>query len=92
MSGLATCDDKYPIHEWDRLLPRKSWQYHGTECWYIGPAHGHYRCLKCYLPITTTEVVSENVKLLPAKIPIPQANLDDYTRSSIQELIHLLHN
>ena len=142
LSGLATCDDNYPIHEWDRLLPqceltlnllqnlrinsklsswallngnhdfnkvqlappetkvvihnkpgqRKSWQYHGTEGWYIGPAHEHYRCLTCYLPITRTKVVSNTVRLLPARIPIPQVDLDDYIRASIQELVHLLHN
>ena len=69
-----------------------SWQYHGTEGWYIGPAHDHYRCLTCYLPLTRTEIVSDTVRFLPTNIPIPEANIDDYIRASIQELIHLLTN
>ena len=27
---------------------RGSWDYHGSEGWYIGPSLEHYRCLKCY--------------------------------------------
>ena len=142
LSGLVTCDENNPIHEWDRILPqceltlnllrnsrinpklsswallngnhdfnkvplappgtkviihnkpkkRTSWQYHGTEGWYIGPAHDHYRCLTCYLPLTRTEIVSDTVRFLPTNIPIPEANIDDYIWSSIQELTHLLTN
>ena len=40
----------------------KSWQYHGTEGWYARPAHDHYWCLTCYLPIIRTVVVSDTVQ------------------------------
>ena len=141
LSGLATCDEDYQIHEWDRILPQceltlnllrnsqintkisswviihghhnfnkvpflaplgteilvhnkpqqqHSWQNHGTNGWYIGPAFEHYRCLHCYLPITRTEVINDTVKLTPKHIPIPESDLETYVRASIQELIYLL--
>ena len=140
LSGLATCDPDYPIHEWDRLLDqceltlnllrnsqinpklsswailngphdfnkvplappgtkvlvhskpvqRKSWQFHGTEGWYIGPAFNHYRCLQCYLPHTRTEIYSDTIRFIPRLIPIPEASTDDSLISAIQELIALL--
>ena len=142
LSGLATCNKSFPIHEWDPLLlqceltlnllrnsrinpklsswailngmhnfnkvplaplrtrivvhnkpgQRNSWQYHSTEDWYIGPAINLYRCLKCYLPITRTEIISDTVHLLLERIPIPEVNIDNYLRASIQELIQLLTN
>ena len=42
-----------------------SWQFHGTEGWYIGPTSDQYRCLKCYLPIPRTEIMSDTIHLLP---------------------------
>ena len=55
-----------------------SWDYHGTEGWYIEPTFDHYRCLKCYLPLIRTEIVSNTVRLIPKHIPIPKTNVEDY--------------
>ena len=71
---------------------RPSRALESTEGWYIGPAFDHYQCLKCYLPITRTEIISDTVRLLPTRMAIPEANIEDYIRASIQELILLMSN
>ena len=69
---------------------RQSWGFHGRMGWYIGPATSHYRCVRCYIPSTRTEVISDTVKFIPQNIPIPAANIDEHIRSSFNELITLL--
>ena len=46
--------------------------------------------MKCYLPLTRTEIISDTVRLIPKHIPIPEVDADDYLRTGVQELIHLL--
>ena len=81
---------KILVHK--KLQDRVSWQFHGTKGWYIGPALQHYRCLKCYLPITQTEIISDTVHLIPKHIPIPESNIDNHLRAGINKLIYLLKN
>ena len=138
---MATCDPKYPIREWDRLLEqaeltlnllrnsrvnpslsswaylfgnhdfnkvplvppgtkvilhsrpndRASWDFHGIDGWYIGPAPHHYRCVKCYVPKTHSERITDTVTLLPHTIPIPKTSLDDHIRATSDNLISLLY-
>ena len=140
LSGLASCDKKFPIQEWDRLLnqceitlnlfrnsrinpklsawaaiqevfdfnkspmappgtqilihskpdKRSSWAYHGQPGWYVGPAPEHYRCVTCYLPKTHKEIISDTVKFIPNQVPIPNANIDDQIRNSLQTLTNML--
>ena len=140
LSGLATCDGDFPIHEWDRLLPqaeitlnllrcaranpklsayaylfgnydynahpmvppgtkvvvhqkpekRMSWEYHGKIGWYIGPAEKHYRFVKCYVPITHTEIITDTVQFIPEHVPIPISTKADFLRQSVGDIIQLL--
>ena len=69
---------------------RASWAFHGQEGWYIGPTTEHYRCVRCYLPRTYTEVVSDTVKFIPQHIPIPAAHIDDHIRNSLEILTNIL--
>ena len=71
---------------------RTSWAYHGQQEFYVGPSKEHYRCLRCYLPKTHTEIISDTVKFLPRFIPIPHASIDDHIRNSLQDLLLLLTN
>ena len=66
---------KIVIH--NKPTQQKSWQFHGTEGWYIGPAFEHYRCLQCYLPVTRMEIISDTVRLIPSYVPILGAKLDN---------------
>ena len=140
LSGLATCNSKFPIDEWDRLLPqaqmtlnmlratrinpklssytylhgnfdfnatpiappgtkviihkkvddRLSWEYHGKMAWYIGPAMSHYRCVKCYVPSTNTEIIADTVQFIPEHVPIPIATTESFLRQAVADIVTLL--
>ena len=80
---LAPPGIKIIVH--NKPSQRHSLQYDGTEGWCIGPAFKHYKCLKCYLPITRTEIISDTVKLMPTRLATPETDIDDYIRALIQE-------
>ena len=71
-------------------LNRPSWGFHGRMGWYIAPATSHYRCVRCYIPTTRTEVIFDTVKFIPRYIPIPAANIDEHIRQSFNNLLDLL--
>ena len=71
---------------------RASWAYHGQSGWYIGPAPEHYRCVKCYMPTTYREIVTDIIKFIPTNIPIPEVSIDDHIRNTLEELTTLLKN
>lgn len=71
---------------------RKSWDYHGVDGWYIGPAEHHYRCVKCYVPKTHAERITDTIAVIPRNIPIPKATLDEHVRATSENLISLLAN
>lgn len=70
---------------------RASWDYHGESGWYIAPALDHYRCLKCYVPKIRKVRISDTVQIIPNTVPIPTTNIDDHTRKTLNDLVHLLH-
>ena len=70
---------------------RPSWAFYGHMGWYIGPAPSHYRCVKCFVPQTRSEIISDRVKFIPHHIPIPSANIDEHICHSFNVLIFLLN-
>ena len=46
---------------------RASWEFHGKVGWYIGPAHNHYRCFKCWMPDSGKVIFTNTVKFIPKK-------------------------
>ena len=142
IAGLASVDPKFPVAEWDRLLPqailtlnllrtarinknlsahaylfgefnfqatplappgtkvlihtkpsnRKSWGPHGIEGWYIGPAPHHYRCVKCFIPDTRSEVITDTVTFFPQYVPFPTVSMTDFLQQTASDIIHLLKN
>ena len=87
---LAPPGTKVIVH--DKPGQRGSWDYHGQDGFYIGPAPSHYRCLKTFIPKTRAERISDTVTLLPHKVPIPNPSLKDHIISTSEQLIHLLTN
>ena len=71
---------------------RKSWEYHGKEGWYIEPVFHHYRCINIYMPDTHSTCHTDTARLIPDKIPIPMASIDDHLRVTSEHLIQLLTN
>ena len=69
-----------------------SWEYHGKEGWYIGPAFEHYRCIKVFMPETHSTRYSDTVRFIPEKVPIPLASVDEHLRATTEHLIDILLN
>ena len=87
---LAPPGSKILVHT--KPSQRASWAFHGVQGWYVGPAPDHYRCVKCYIPTTRSEIISDTIKFIPEYVPIPTANIDDYIKSAMDQVIVLLIN
>ena len=70
---------------------RKSWAFHGEKGWYVGPAPMHYRCVRCYIPKTNKERITDTVKFIPNCILIPNATIETQLSRTADDLIHLLN-
>ena len=71
---------------------RPSWSFYAEDCFYIGPAWKHYRCVRVFIPKTHAERTTDTLTLMEAKIPIPLSSIDDHIKSTTEQLIHLLLN
>ena len=69
---------------------RKSWVFHGEPGYYVGPSPQHYRCVRCFIPKTQSERISDTVQFIPNVIPIPNATLEEHLRKTTDDLVHLL--
>jgi hypothetical protein len=85
---LAPPGTKVMIHQ--KPEQRASWDPNSKLGWYIGPTMNHYRCLKCYLPQTKTEIDTDTISFIPHTIPIPETNIEDFIRQSISDIATLL--
>lgn len=52
--------------------------YHATEGFYVGPSMHHYRCMRCYLPQTRTEIDCDTLEFIPTSVPIPKTTTESY--------------
>ena len=70
--------------------PRLSWGYRGKQAWYVGPAHNHYQCFRCYVPETNQEVVVDTLTFIPQKIPLPTYDINMQLQDSIDKTVTIL--
>ena len=82
---MAPPGSKILIHQ--KPANRASWAFHGIQGWYIGPTLQHYRCVRCYVPSTRSEVISDTIKFIPDYIPIPSATIEDYIKAAMEQTI-----
>ena len=85
---LAPPGTKVLVHK--KTMNRTSWGPHGVKGWYMGPAMSHYRCIKCFLPETRTEVITDTVTFFPSNIPFPKVNTEDFLKQAATDILHLL--
>ena len=85
---LAPPGTKILIHE--KPDQRKSWDTHGLEGWYIGPALEHYRCVTAYIPETFSERVCDTVEFFPHSIPLPATSDADYLKQAAADILAIL--
>ena len=63
------------MHE--KSKQRGSWDIHGEDGWYIGPALQHYRCYHCYCTISNSPRIADTVELFPTVVGLPHPSLVD---------------
>jgi hypothetical protein len=71
---------------------RRTWEPHGKDGWYIGPALEHCRCYTVYITKTRGERVVETVDFFPENFKLPFPSAQDLATKAAAELTHaLLH-
>ena len=65
---LAPPRTKVVLH--DKPSQQLSWDPHGTEGWYLGPALEHYICYRVVFNKKKDERFTDTLKFFPQKVPI----------------------
>ena len=78
---------KMVIHE--KPSQRGSLDPLGIVGFYIGPAMMHYRSVKCCIPSTRAERVTDTITFLPHKTPVPQVSPAELIRHALEKIIKL---
>ena len=86
---LAPQGTKVIIH--NKSGTRMSWEYRGKQAWYVGPAHNHYCCFRCYVPETNQELVVDTLTFIPNKTPLPTYEINMELQHSVNKIINLLN-
>jgi hypothetical protein len=60
---LAPPGTKIVIHE--KPNQRRTWDPHGIDGWYLGPATDHYQCYRVFVNKTRGERITDTVKFPP---------------------------
>ena len=76
---------KIAIHK--KSSQRSSWSYHATEGFYVGPSMHHYRCMRCYLPQTRTEIDSDTLEFIPTSVPVPKTTTESYLNQAVSDIL-----
>jgi hypothetical protein len=85
---LAPPGTKILIHE--KPNQRRSWDPHGVEGWYLGPATYHYRCYRVYVNQTRAERITDTVEFVPQAIEMPFPTPTEIAIEATKALIHTL--
>ena len=87
---LAPPGSKILVHT--KPSNRASWAFHGVQGWHVGPSLQHYRCVKCFIPATRSEIISDTIKFIPEYIPIPTASVEDHIKAALEHVVKILKN
>ena len=87
---MAPPGTKIIIHE--KPTQRRSWDPHGTDGWYLGPALDHYRCYRVFTNKTKAERTTDTVEFFPQQTPVPYLSPTDVAIKATRELIQVLKN
>jgi hypothetical protein len=85
---LAPPGTKILIHE--KPNQRRSWDPHGVEGWYLGPATEHYRCYRVYVSKTRAEQITDTVECFPQTIEMPFPTPTEIGIEATKTLLHTL--
>jgi hypothetical protein len=69
---------------------RASWDPHGVDGWYLGPAPDHYRCYRVHINKTKADRIVDTVEFFPAKVTMHRTASKDMATIAAQELTHAI--
>ena len=85
---------KYPMTlTWTRMIFHKKpgnhtpWGHHVTPVWYIGTSLDHYRCMKCYMPLTKIICITDTLQYTLKAFGFPNTTTEDYHQKEIGDII-----
>ena len=73
----------------DKPGKRTSWSHHDTSGWYIGTSLDHYRCIKCYMPVTGILRIIDTLQYTPKAFVFPKTTTEYYLQQTIGEKLQL---
>jgi hypothetical protein len=71
---------------------RESWDPHGLDGYYLGPALDHYRCYQVHITKTKGTCIVDTVEFFPATLAMPLASSKDLASIAAMELSHALQH
>ncbi len=81
---MAPPGTKVIVHE--KSGQRLTWDPHGTEGWYLGPALEHYRCYRVFTNKTKAEQTIDTVEFFPQHTKVPYQLPTDVAIKAVKEL------
>jgi hypothetical protein len=79
-----------PVLVFESREERKSWDPHGKEGWYLGPAKEHYRCYRVLVQETGGVRVTDTLSWHPSRLLLPQETVWDRLSDAIQQLASVM--
>jgi hypothetical protein len=71
---------------------RASWDPHGLDGYYLGPALDHYRCYQVNITKTKGTRIVDTVEFFPATLAMPRTSSKDLASIAAMELSHALQH
>ena len=71
---------------------RASWDPHGIQGFYLGPALLHYRCMAIYIPNTEGIRISDQCQFFPKHFKFPGASTNEILLKSVDDLNETINN
>ena len=71
---------------------RDTWDAHGVDGWYVGPAMLHYRCWEIYIISTNADRICDTVAFFPKNVSMPHLSSTDAAMHAAKDLAHALLN
>jgi len=87
---LAPPGTKVLIHE--KPHNRGSWDSHGVEGYYLGPAMEHYRCHRVLVTKTKAVRVTDTLAFFPEQVKMPTSSNLELLTAAAQDLTQALQN
>ena len=78
------------VHE--KPAERGSWDPHGVDGWYIGPAMESYRCFKTYIWSTKAERITDTVEWFPHHVTIPKSSDTEIIIAATKDILKTLQH